>query len=159
MIDVYRDAYRDKLADGFLNEQRHWERIEAYASADGYALIEGRISGYMVGYALGYRLSKDAKWWNGLITEVDPSLISEDGARTFAITYMMVRNEFRRRGYARALHDELLNARPERRAALLVNPSNVPARTAYEAWGWRKIGELQPFSDAPVYDAMLKDPI
>ncbi|WP_328475197.1 GNAT family N-acetyltransferase [Actinoplanes sp. NBC_00393] len=157
LIDVYRDAYEDKLSDPFLSDQRHWERIEGYASAKGYALVEGRITGYLVGYALGYRLPENATWWKGLTTPVDPSLIAEDGTRTFAVTYMMVRQKYRRRGYAKVLHDQLLEARPERRAALLVNPSNVAARTAYETWGWRKIGELQPFADAPVYDAMLKD--
>ena len=157
LIDVYRDAYADKIGDPFLTEERHWERVQAYAKMDGYALAEGRVSRRMVGCALGYRLPRNAKWWNGLVTEVDPSLLIEDGARTFALTYMMVRREYRRRGYAKALHDELLSGRTERRATLLVNPANTSARKAYDAWGWYKVGELQPFSDAPIYDAMLKD--
>ena len=61
----------------------------------------------------------------------------------------------RRRGYARALHDAMLRDRSEERAALLVLPDNVPARTAYRAWGWYQLGELQPFDDAPIYEAML----
>jgi hypothetical protein len=32
----------------------------------------------------------------------------------------------------------------------------TPARRAYLSWGWRKIGELRPFDDAPVYDAMVR---
>jgi hypothetical protein len=58
---------------------------------------------------------------------------------------------------AKALHDRLLAGRREQRACLLVLPDNVAARSAYEAWGWYKIGDLRPFDDAPVYDAMLRD--
>jgi hypothetical protein len=36
-----------------------------------------------------------------------------------------------------------------------VLPENAAAQSAYVAWGWYKIGDLQPFDDAPIYDAML----
>jgi ribosomal protein S18 acetylase RimI-like enzyme len=157
LIDVYRDAYADKLDNPFFSEDRHWGRLEGYAKAEGYALAEGRVDGLMVGYALGYRLPEGARWWRGLLTPVDPSLIAEDGSRTFALNYIMVRREYRRRGIAKQLHDALLSARPEKRATLLVQPSNIAARKAYDRWGWYKLGDLQPFDDAPVYDAMLKD--
>jgi hypothetical protein len=49
----------------------------------------------------------------------------------------------------------LTQGRAEERATLLVLPDNVPARSAYLSWGWYKLGELQPFADAPVYDAMM----
>lgn len=29
--------------------------------------------------------------------------------------------------------------------------------TAYRSWGWTKLGELQPFPDALVFDAMIRD--
>jgi hypothetical protein len=58
--------------------------------------------------------------------------------------------------YARALHDALLADRPERRATLLVDPNNTPARSAYLSWGWTQLGTLQPFADARVYDAMVR---
>jgi ABC-type multidrug transport system ATPase subunit len=79
------------------------------------------------------------------------------GRRTFALTEIMVRANCRRQGYARKLHDLLLSNRRESRATLLVLPDNVPARTAYIKWGWRKLGGLKPFDDAPTYDAMLID--
>ena len=63
----------------------------------------------------------------------------------------------RRRGYARTLHDALLHNRPEQRATLLVIPDNTPAQAAYRSWGWTKLGELQPFPDAPVFDTMIRD--
>jgi hypothetical protein len=31
----------------------------------------------------------------------------------------------------------------------------VAAQAAYARWGWRKAGEVKPFPDAPLYDAMI----
>jgi hypothetical protein len=53
------------------------------------------------------------------------------------------------------LHDALLFSRPEWLAFLLVRLDN-PARFAYVSWGWRKIGEQQPFPDSPVFDEMVR---
>jgi GNAT superfamily N-acetyltransferase len=132
-----------------------WERVEAYASREGYSLVLGRVDGELVGYTMGLTLPAGSAWWRGLRTGADPALLIEDGHRTFALTYMMVRAPWRRRGYARALHDALLGDRTEERATLLVLPDNVPARSAYDSWGWYEIGKLQPFADAPVYDALV----
>jgi ribosomal protein S18 acetylase RimI-like enzyme len=115
------------------------------------------LDGELVGYALGYPLPADSGWWRGLRSDVDPAKLQEDGKRTFALTEIMVREGWRRRGYARALHDVLLAGRQEERATLLVLPDNMPARSAYLAWGWYKLGELQPFDDAPVYGATVRE--
>ena len=93
----------------------------------------------------------------GLRSEPDPEFTEEDSARTFALTEMMVRRTCRRRGYARALHDALLSHRHESRATLLVRPDNDAARLAYRSWGWYKVGDLQPFDDAPVFEAMVQE--
>jgi GNAT superfamily N-acetyltransferase len=157
LLAVYAEVYADKLSNPFFSPERYWERLEAYASRAGYSLVLGRLDGELIGYAMGFTLPAGSAWWRGLRTDVDPAVLVEDGQRTFALTYMMVRAAWRRRGYARALHDALLRDRPEQRAALLVLPDNVPARTAYDSWGWYQIGELQPFADAPVYDALVLD--
>ncbi|MGI5238768.1 GNAT family N-acetyltransferase [Dactylosporangium sp. CA-139066] len=157
LLDVYVDAYADKLNSPFFTPERYWERVEAYAARDGYALVLGRVAGQLIGYAMGFTLPTNSAWWKGLTTTVDPALTTEDGRRTFALTYIMVRVAYRRRGYARLLHDALLEGRPEQRATLLVLPENVAARTAYRTWDWYQIGELQPFPDAPLYDALVLD--
>jgi ribosomal protein S18 acetylase RimI-like enzyme len=51
----------------------------------------------------------------------------------------------------------LLRHRPEARATLLVRPENTPARAAYRSWGWYELGQLQPFDDAPVFEAMVRE--
>lgn len=157
VLAVYSEVYADRLDDPFNSLPRYWERLEAYASRDGFALVTGRLDDGLVGFALGYTLPADSGWWRGLREEVDPALLTETGQRTFALTELMVRPRWRRRGYARALHDAVLRHRPEARATLLVRPDNAAAHAAYRSWGWYKLGELQPFEDAPVFDAMVRE--
>jgi ribosomal protein S18 acetylase RimI-like enzyme len=157
LLDVYAEVYADKLADPFFSVPRYQDRLEAYASRAGFALAIGYLGDDVVGYALGFTLPQGSGWWRGLLEEIDPVLVTEDGRRTFAITEIMVREAWRRRGYAKALHDALLEGRPEQRATLLVLPDNAPAQAAYRSWGWYRIGGVKPFDDAPVYDAMVLD--
>jgi GNAT superfamily N-acetyltransferase len=157
LMDVYRDAYADKLDHPFFTEARMWERLEAYATRDGFTLVLAYEGGELVGYALGNTFMAGSRWGQGMITDVAPALLVEDGKRTFGFNYIMVRHTYRRRGIAKALHDKLIASRHEVRACLLVLPENVAARSAYLTWGWYKIGDLRPFDDAPVYDAMLLD--
>jgi ribosomal protein S18 acetylase RimI-like enzyme len=155
LVAVYEEVYADRLGDPFFAAPRYAQRLAAYAARDGFALVTGRVGGELVGYALGYPLPAGSRWWEGLRTPAGPELVAEDGRRTFAVTEIMVRAAWRRRGHARRLHDALLAGRPQRRATLLVLPDNAPAQAAYASWGWRKVGEIQPFDDAPRYDAMV----
>jgi ribosomal protein S18 acetylase RimI-like enzyme len=157
ILGVYAEVYADRLDDPFFSLPRYWERLERYASRDGFSLVSGHLDDELIGYALGFTLPAGSRWWSGLCTDVDPRLLVEDGQRTFGLAEIMVREGWRRRGYARALHDVLLSGRQEERATLLVRPDNLAARAAYLAWGWHKLGELQPFDDAPVYDAMVRE--
>ncbi|MEV0269923.1 GNAT family N-acetyltransferase [Hamadaea sp. NPDC050747] len=155
LLDVYAEIYADKLADPFFGVPRYQERLEAYAARSGFGLAIGNLDGEVIGYALGFTLPQGSGWWRGLLEDVDPTLVAEDGSRTFAITEIMVREPWRRRGYAKALHDAILEGRSERRATLLVLPDNLPAQAAYRSWGWHRVGGIKPFDDAPVYDAMI----
>ena len=155
LLSVYVDVYADKLGNPFFAPDRYWERLVAYGIRDGFSLVLCRLDGALIGYTMGFTLPAGAAWWRGLRTVLDPALLVEDGHRTFALTYMMVLAPCRRRGYAHALHDTLMRARPEARGALLVLPDNLPALAAYRSWGWYRLGELQPFADAPIYDAMI----
>ncbi len=157
LLDVYAEAYAHRLHLEFSSLPRFWERLEAYASRIGFSLVTGRVNGELVAYTLGFTLPADSTWWRGLRGELNPEFTEEDGSRTFALTEMMVRPAYQRRGYARALHGALLADRPEQRATLLVRPDNTAARTAYLSWGWYKVGDLQPFDDAPVFEAMVRE--
>jgi ribosomal-protein-alanine N-acetyltransferase len=76
-----------------------------------------------------------------LVLEEEGELVAQIGVRYLAdelhVTTLAVRPEHRRRGYARALLEAALGAFPEaRRVHLEVRPSNVPARSLYEALGF-----------------------
>jgi len=155
LLDVYEDVYVERLSDPFYSTARYWERLQGYASRDGFALAVGVVGTEPIGYALGYTLPSGSGWWRALKADVDDAELLENGHRTFALTEIMVRKPWRRRGFARQLHDRLLANRNEERATLIVLPGNSPAQAAYASWGWRKIGILRPFDDSPTYDAMV----
>lgn len=157
MLATYAEAYAEQLGDQFFSPERYWQRLETYAARAGFTLVTGRLGNELIGYTYGYTLPAGSHWWRGLRRGTDPVLLTETGARTFAVTDLLVRPIWRRRGYARALHDALLDNRRETRATLLVLPDNIPACTAYRSWGWHKLGELQPFDDAPMFDAMVRE--
>jgi hypothetical protein len=38
----------------------------------------------------------------------------------------------------------------------LVRAENTAAFTAYLSWGFQVVGQMQPFDDSPLYEAMLE---
>jgi ribosomal protein S18 acetylase RimI-like enzyme len=157
VLSVFREAYAERLDEPFFHPDRFWERVESYASRDGFRLVTGRLEGQLVGFTLGGLLPPDTAWWRGLKSDVDAAFRHETGSRTFAIYELQVRPAVRRRGYAKALSSELLDGLAVERATLLVRAENVPAYTAYQSWGFEVIGKMQPFDDSPVYQVMVKE--
>lgn len=157
LVCVYAEIYAHKADDPFFTVERFTERLLAHSARDGYELVTAWIESTLIGYAYGVPLAAQTKWWSGLVEPVPSEFTAETGSRTFALNEIMVRANWRRHGIARQLHDELMHDRPEERATLLVEPRNLPARSAYVRWGWSQLGTLQPFPDSPVYDAMMLD--
>lgn len=155
LIAVYAEVYADSLDKPFFGVDRFTERFAAHSGRPGYALVAAHVGDEMVGYAYGLPLAADTAWWTGLVDPVPAEATRETGHRTFALNEIMVRAPWRRQGLGRRLHDALLAGRTEPRATLLVDPTNIPAKAAYASWGWRRLGGLRPFPDAPTYDAML----
>jgi ribosomal protein S18 acetylase RimI-like enzyme len=155
IVPVYEASHTDVIADPFYSAARFAERVRGYVGAPGFELVAAAVDGEPVGQAFGYALPANARWWAGLTTPAEPGLTDETGTRTFALCELMVSPAWQSRGVAHALHDELLHHRSEQRATLLVRENNETAQRAYVKWGWRKIGKLKPYPDAPHYDAML----
>jgi ribosomal protein S18 acetylase RimI-like enzyme len=158
LVSVYVDVYADvDDGEGFFGEDRYRRQLAGHMAAPGWELVAAHIDGVTVGYIYGFALPADTRWWRGLLTEVPPDFRAEDGGRTVAISELLVRAPWRRRGIARALHDEFLAGRRESRATLLVEPDNVPAQAAYAHWGWHKVAQLRPSWDgAPLYDVLVR---
>ncbi|PZG50393.1 GNAT family N-acetyltransferase [Spongiactinospora gelatinilytica] len=158
---IHRDAYADRIAQGdpFTAEDEAMRRFDLYAVKSGFDLVVAHIDGEPVGQAWGWSLDErsGAAWWRGLEYEPEPGFTYEDGRRTFALSEIMVRQQWMGRGFARALHDELLSPRPEPRATLLVRPVNERAYRAYLKWGWAKAAELRPgMPHAPLFDVLIR---
>jgi GNAT superfamily N-acetyltransferase len=174
LVAVYAEVYAAQLDNPFYSVERFGERFEGQTARPGFALVTahsavqedgaasngtGAAGGFddLLGYAYGMPLAPTTLWWDGLLDPLSAELLVEDGTRTFAINEIMVRAPWRRRGIAKRLHDALLADRQEKRATLLVDPSNAPARAAYASWGWIDLTTIRPFPDAPVYQSLLLD--
>jgi ribosomal protein S18 acetylase RimI-like enzyme len=122
----------------------------------GFRLIVAEHDGQAIGAVYGHQLLPDTKWWDNALERLPDDVSTERPGRTVAIIDMMVRQEWRRRGVAEAMHTHLLAGRTEERVTLLVDPANTPAREVYRKWGYDVAGRIQPFPDSPKYDAMVK---
>ncbi|GHJ35758.1 hypothetical protein Sm713_13670 [Streptomyces sp. TS71-3] len=69
----------------------------------------------------------------------------------------MVRPAWRKTGTSRRLHHGLLAGRDEDLAVLSVDVARPRVQALYESWGYRKVGEEQPFWDSPRYAVMLTE--
>ncbi|WP_405908655.1 N-acetyltransferase [Streptomyces sp. NBC_00828] len=154
LLDVYAEIYADRLSEEFHSIERFDERLGWNTEVPGFAAVVGYLDGTPIGYAYGCTLPADTRWWKGLLTPVPDSATVETGARTFALSELMVVDKLRGTGAARKIHDELLRGRPEERVTLLVERDHPKVRGRYETWGYAWFGEVQPFADAPLYDAM-----
>jgi GNAT superfamily N-acetyltransferase len=157
LIDVHTDARAELLDQPFYTAERFGERLDNYAADPTFTLVTGHADQILVGYAFGGTLTAATRWWTGLRDVSDPDVTTETGSRTFAFRELLVRKPYQRRGYAHQLHDALLADRPEERATLLVRVDN-PARNIYLRWGWKVVGTMQPFPDAPIMEAMTRPP-
>jgi GNAT superfamily N-acetyltransferase len=109
----------------------------------GYVLAEARHGGYLVAYASGLPLRPSTSWWRDLTTPLPDDATAEYPGRTFALTELIVRASWRRQGIGRALHDLILDGRPEERATLTIPPGAAAAQAAFRAWGWRRIARTR----------------
>ena len=156
ILSVYQEAYAERLHDPFFYPARFWERIKRGSIRAGFRLVTGYVRDELVGFTLGSVLPENSGWWRGFKGDVDPELLRETGTRTFGINELMVRPAWRRRGYATALSTTLLEDLPVERVTLLVRAENAAAYTAYQEWGFRTVGRMQPFDDSPVYEVMVR---
>ncbi|MGW4306850.1 GNAT family N-acetyltransferase [Streptomyces californicus] len=104
-----------------------------------------------VGFAYGTPAVEGREWWRESL-DTPP-----ERSRTFSYSELAVHPEKRKQGLADALSRALLAGRPEDLAVLLVDVKHPRVQSLYEGWGFRKVGERQPFPDSPVYAVMLAD--
>lgn len=121
-----------------------------------FRLVVARRADEPIGFAFGLQLRARTKWWDGALTPLPDELTAEYPGRTFAIIEIAVRRPYRQHGIGRLLHTHLTAGLSEQRITLLVRPEAPAPQHAYRSWGYQTVGQIQPFPDAPLYDAMIK---
>ncbi|MFI6238698.1 GNAT family N-acetyltransferase [Micromonospora sp. NPDC050795] len=156
LVSLYLEVYTG--GGEFHSEDRYRRQLDLHMQRVGWELATVEVDGSLVGYIYGFPLPAETRWWEGIHDPVPPGFTDEDGARTFAISELMVHPAWRRQGIATRLHDELIAARTEQRNTLLVRPDNVAAQTAYFSWGYTKVTRLRPgWENAPTFDVLVLD--
>jgi ribosomal protein S18 acetylase RimI-like enzyme len=135
-----------------------FKRFRSQARKPAFAASMARTKvGESVGMAYGYPVGPSTRWWDQLTEPVPEDMRREDGRRTFGLMELAVRAPWRRQGVARRLHETLLEGVAAERVLLNVHPGSTAASAAYRSWGYRKVGEAQPWEGADLHDVMLLD--
>lgn len=165
LLDEILPAYEEVYAEPPYNEgprdiAEFIERFQRQAERPGFRVVVARSGGSPVGFSFGYRLPADTRWWAGAaLSPLPAEFTTEDGERTFVIIELAVRKPWRRQGVAARLHAGLLAGLTVERVTLTMRPEPeaAPAQAAYSKWGYRTVGQSQPWDEAPVYDSMVLD--
>ncbi|WP_432097478.1 N-acetyltransferase family protein [Streptomyces sp. bgisy100] len=148
LIDVHADVYAAEMDE--FNQRFPWF-VDRWGGHPDFACVIAYDGDEVAGFAYGAPGAEGREWWR---EHVDPA---PEMGRTFHFSELMVRERWRKTGAAERLHRALIEARTEHLAALLVDVAHPKVQALYEAWGYRKVGEGQPFPDSPVFAVMLLD--
>ncbi|MGJ5899228.1 GNAT family N-acetyltransferase [Streptomyces niveiscabiei] len=149
LLDVHADAYFERRHEEFV--QRFPWFVDHWGGREGFACVVAYESGQPVGFTYGAPGEPGREWWREYLAEepADPS--------TFSVSELMLRPRWRKQGLGERLHTALLADRTEALAVLTVDTKRPRLQALYEGWGYRKVGERQPFPDSPLYAVMLLD--
>ncbi|WP_370270900.1 N-acetyltransferase family protein [Streptomyces sp. V4I8] len=149
LLDVHADAYADRIHEEFV--QRFPWFVDHWGGREGFACVIAYAGGEAVGFTYGSPSEPGREWWREYLDHApaDPS--------TFAVSELMLRPKWRKQGLGERLHSALLDERPEALAVLTVDTKRPKLQALYEGWGYRKVGERQPFPDSPLYAVMLRN--
>ncbi|MEU3405642.1 GNAT family N-acetyltransferase [Streptomyces sp. NPDC006670] len=148
LLDVHEDAYADRRHEEFV--QRFPWFVDHWGGNPGFSCVIAWQGPIPVGFSYGAPATPGREWWQGHL-DTPP-----ERPDTFSVSELMVRPKWRKTGLGPRLHDALLEGRPEALAVLTVDTKRPRLQAMYERWGYRKIGENQPFADSPVYAVMMK---
>jgi GNAT superfamily N-acetyltransferase len=157
MLAVYLASHHDQQHDPWFSPESFWDRlVKLYAPSRGFGLVAAWLDDTMIGYAFGSPKDNSADIWEMTARTLPEVTAPPVPAPIYFFREFAVSPGYQGKGYGRLLHDTLLETRPERLAHLLVRQDNTSARQAYLHWGWHTVGQVQPFPDAPVMDAMVR---
>ncbi|MET8830398.1 GNAT family N-acetyltransferase [Streptomyces sp. NPDC004610] len=151
LIDVHADAYADAMDDEF-NQRFPWF-ADHWGSNPDFDCVIAYDGDEAVAFAYGAPSAAYREWWREYLSSAP-----EPGKdRTFSYSELAVRTGYRKQGVAELVSRALLEARQEDLVVLLVDTRHPRVQVMYEGWGFRRVGERQPFADSPVYAVMLAE--
>ncbi|GAA4804744.1 hypothetical protein GCM10023220_37950 [Streptomyces ziwulingensis] len=123
-VSAYEEVYVEPpYREGPREVADFVEHYAVQARRPGMRLVLARSGHEVVGFTYGYLLAADTRWWDNLQDmKIPEDVAREDGRRTFVIIELAVREPWRRRGIACALHDLLLDGVRTERVTLTVRP-------------------------------------
>ncbi|MET9778490.1 GNAT family N-acetyltransferase [Streptomyces sp. NPDC006367] len=149
LIDVHADAYADAMDDEF-NQRFPWF-VDHWGGHPGFVCVIAYDGEEPVAFAYGAPANPGREWWR---EHLDPA---PEKSRTFSFSELAVRTKWRKTGTAELVSRALLEDRDEDLVVLLVDLEHPKVQQRYESWGFRKVGDRQPFPDSPVYAVMLAE--
>lgn len=155
--DLYAQLYAE--SSDWIRDREVHKFISSWPKrygAPNFCLVTADIGDEVIGFAFGHALGESTRWWEGALEEFPQDVVAEWHGRTFAIIEIAVQENYRKQGVARRLHTHLTAELSAERVTLLVEPDNDAALQAYLNWGYNAVGRIQPFSDGPVFQAMIK---
>ncbi|MGW4032785.1 GNAT family N-acetyltransferase [Streptomyces sp. NPDC004838] len=149
LIDIHADAYADAM-DAEFNQRFPWF-VDHWGGNHGFDCVIAFDGEAPAAFAYGAPSTPYREWWREHLKETPAE------HRTFSYSELAVRTRYRKTGTAELVTWALLDGRDEDLVVLLVDTDHPRVQALYETWGFRKVGERQPFPDSPVYAVMLAE--
>ncbi|WP_189959499.1 GNAT family N-acetyltransferase [Streptomyces violascens] len=144
---MHADAHADRAHEEFVLFT--WF-VDQWVTGRGSRAWSSTRASEPVGFTYGAPGEPGREWWRDYLDSApaDPS--------TFSVSELMLRVKWRKKGLGERLRTALVDGRAEGpgRARREHDPR---LQAQYEGWGYRKIGERQPFPNSPLYAVMLLD--
>jgi len=156
VLAVYLASHHDQQHNPWFSPEQFWRRlVELYAPSRDFGLVVAWEGATLAGYAFGSPKDNSADVWQMVERTLPEVPVPEAPEPVYFFREFAVDPVHQGKGYGRLIHDTLLGTRRERLAHLLVRQDN-PAKGTYLHWGWQIVGQVQPFEDAPIMDAMVR---
>ncbi|WP_405539680.1 GNAT family N-acetyltransferase [Streptomyces sp. NBC_00075] len=149
IIDLHAAAAGPDRDDDF-KKKFPWF-VDHWGGNPGFACVIAYDGDEAVGFAYGAPAVPGREWWREYVDQAPEKDL------TFSYSELAVHPKKRKQGVADLLSRTLLEDRDEDLAVLLVDVMHPRVQALYEDWGFRKVGERQPFPDSPVYAVMLAE--
>lgn len=148
IIDIHAGAYADNMTE--FDERFSWF-VDHWGGNPSFACVIAYDGEEPVAFAYGAPAEPGREWWREHLDE------APEKDRTFAYSELAVIPAWRKKGVAELVTRALLDSRDEDLAVLLVDVVHPRVQALYEDWGFRAVGDRQPFPDSPLYTVMLAE--